>query len=311
MLLEKDAKFNWSDDCQPAFETLRAALSEKAKLTMPDFSKPFRLTTDASNVAVGAVLSQLGEDGKDHPIAFASKVLSKTERNWSVTEREAYAIVWAVNYFRSFLLGNCFKLLSDHKPLCWLRQMRNPQPKMARWILQLEEYEFDIDYVKGKQNGVADALSRLAVEINNLNVKNLENNITIEDLKTAQQNTVYIVQIIEAIKKNDWTSVNTETSILKHFAAIKEELFVDNDILYRQAYDETFQVILAPTLHNRILSIMHDSAIGGHLGIDRTVARIAEYFYWPVLRKITANYICRCLTCKLFKPPKENTLAKL
>ena len=106
---------------------------------MPDFSKPFRLTTDASNVAVGAVLSQLGEDGKDHPKAFASKVLSKTERNWSVTEREAYAIVWAVNYFRSFPLGNRFKLLSDHKPLCWLRQMQNPQPKIARWILQLEE----------------------------------------------------------------------------------------------------------------------------------------------------------------------------
>ena len=106
---------------------------------MPDFSKPFRLTTDASNVAVGAVLSQLGEDGKDHPKTFASKVLSKTERNWSVTEREAYAIVWAVNYFRSFPLGNRFKLLSDHKPLCWLRQMQNPQPKIAWWIQQLEE----------------------------------------------------------------------------------------------------------------------------------------------------------------------------
>ena len=136
--------------------------------------------------------------------------------------------------------------------------MRNPQPKMARCILQLEDYEFDIDYVKSKQNGVAGPLSRLAVEINNLNVTNLENNITIEDLKTALQNTVYIVQIIEAIKKNDWTAVNTETSILKHYAAIKEELFVENVILYRQAYDETYQVILAPTLNNRILSIIHD-----------------------------------------------------
>ena len=128
---------------------------------------------------------------------------------------------------------------------------------MARWILQLEEYEFDIDYVKFKQNGVADALSRLAVEIYNLNATNLEDNITIEDLKIAQQNTVHIAQIMEAIKKDDWKSVNTETRILKLFAVIKEELFVDNDILYSQAYDETCQVILAPTLHNRIIIKHH------------------------------------------------------
>ena len=309
-LLEKNAKFNWTEDCQRAFDTLRMALSERTQLTLPDFSKPFQLACDASAVAVGAVLSQVGEDGREYPIAFASKVLSKTERNWSVTEREAYAIVWSVNYFRSFLLGNHFKLLSDHKPLCWLRNLKNPAPKLARWILQLEEYDFEVVYKEGKKHTNADAMSRLPVDAN-LCMFTLDSDLTIDELKRAQHQVPELLEIMTAIKTGNWTNIDVKNDIMKRFVALQDELFIDDETLYRQVDDGKCQIILAPPVQSKVLELVHTSLTGGHLGVSRTTSRLLDYFYWPSLRKITADYICRCLTCEKFKPPKENTRAEL
>ncbi len=308
-LLEKNAKFIWTTECQKSFETLKSTLSKQTQLTLPDFSKPFILACDASALSIGAVLSQKGEDGKEYPISFASKVLSKTERNWSVTEREAYAIVWAVGYFRSFLLGHKFKLQSDHKPLVWMRQLVNPSPKIARWILQLEEYDFEIEYREGKRNGNADGMSRLPIEVNTC-MQILESCITLNEVREAQQNNTEIAEIIEAVKAGTWTMA-TDSNLRKHFTTIKEELFVDDNVLYRQVNDEQIQVILPPSLHKDIIELVHSSATGGHLGVARTTSKLLECFYWPCLRKIVAHFICRCLVCEYFKPSKENTKAQL
>jgi hypothetical protein len=172
-LLEKGKEFHWTFDCQEAFDTLRSQLGTTTKLTLPDFSKPFRLSCDASGVALGAVLSQLNREGQERPIAFASRILSKTERKWCVTEREAFAIVWSINYFRSYLLGNKFELFTDHRPLIYLRNLKNPSPKIARWLLQLEEYTYDIIYKEGNRSASADAMSRLPIEINAINIISL------------------------------------------------------------------------------------------------------------------------------------------
>ena len=308
-LLEKNAKFVWTTECQNAFDTLKAALSERTQLTLPDFTKPFILACDASAISIGAVLSQKGDDDKEYPIAFASKVLSKTERNWSVTEREAYAIVWAVNYFRSFLLGQKFKLYSDHRPLVWMRQLVNPSPKIARWILQLEEYDFEIIYKQGKSHGNADGMSRIPVEVNTC-ICTLESCVSLEDIQQAQHDNSEIAIIIEATKTGQWSNENN-SNLIKHFTTIKDELFIDDNVLYRQVNDEQVQVILPPIMHKNIIELIHAAPTGGHLGVARTTARMLECFYWPCLRKIVANFICRCLTCEYFKPSKENTKAQL
>ena len=308
-LLEKNAKFTWTTECQKAFESLKSTLSKQTQLTLPNFAKPFILACDASALSIGAVLSQKGEDGKEYPIFFASKVLSKTERNWSVTEREAYAIVWAVGYFRSFLLGHKLKLQSDHKPLVWMRQLVNPSPKIARWILQLEEYDFEIEYREGKRNGNADGMSRLPIEVNTC-MQILESCVTLNEIRKAQQNNTEIAQIIEAVKAGSWT-IENDSNLCKHFTTIKEELFVDDNILYRQVNDERIQVIFPPSLHKDIIELVHSSATGGQLGVARTTSKLLECFYWPCLRKIVAHFICRCLVCEYFKPSKENTKAQL
>lgn len=157
-LLRKDQPFGWSEDQQTAFEFFKNALTSKPILQFPDFTKEFILTTDASQYAIGAILSQ-GELGKDLPIAYASRTCNKAEINYSTIEHELLAIVWAVQHFRPYLYGRKFTIVTDHRPLTWLFNCKNQNSRLLRWRLKLEEYEYAIKYKPGNKNQV-DALSR-------------------------------------------------------------------------------------------------------------------------------------------------------
>jgi len=130
-------------------------------LRYPDYTRKFILTTDASNECVGAILSQ-GEIGKDHLIAFASRSLNKAVRNYSTTEKELLAIVWGVRYFRPYLYGTKFTIVTDHKPLTWIVSVKDPGSRLLRWRIKLEEYQYEIVFKKGVTNTNADALSRIS-----------------------------------------------------------------------------------------------------------------------------------------------------
>lgn len=125
-------------------------------LSYPNFNKIFTLTTDASNDGIGGVLSQEG-----HPCCFISRTLNSAERNYTTTEKELLAIVWSIKRLRQYLLGRKFIIETDHQALKWLHNVKDPSSRLMRWRLRLEEYEYEICYKKGKQNQVADALSRL------------------------------------------------------------------------------------------------------------------------------------------------------
>jgi hypothetical protein len=133
-------------------------------LAYPDFSKPFLLFTDASLTALGAVIEQEGSDGLKHPIAYASRSTSAAERNYSSTELECAAVVWAVNYFRPYLYGKHFTIYTDHSALQWLLKLKAIKNgltgRMARWQLILQPYDYEIKYRPGTVNANADALSR-------------------------------------------------------------------------------------------------------------------------------------------------------
>lgn len=159
-LLKKDAQFSWSDLCQEAFEKLKSMLTQEPLLQYPDFTKAFNLTCDASNFAIGWVLSQ-GPIGQDAPIAYASRNLNKAEQNYNTTEKELCAIVWGVKQFRPYLLGQKFTIITDHRALTWLFNIKDPGSRLTRWRLKLEEYEYEIQYKQGTSNTNADALSRI------------------------------------------------------------------------------------------------------------------------------------------------------
>jgi hypothetical protein len=139
-------------------------------LQLPDFQQPFIVTTDASGYGLGAVLSQ-GILSKDRPIAYASRTLNSAELNYSTVEKECLAIVWACKHFRPYLLGRKFQILTDHRELTWIFNVKDPSSRLLRWKLLLEEYDYEIKYKPGKQNMNADSLSRypvLAIEAEEL-----------------------------------------------------------------------------------------------------------------------------------------------
>ncbi|GJQ88522.1 hypothetical protein Trydic_g4933 [Trypoxylus dichotomus] len=151
-LLKKNATFDWATEQQESFDQLRGELLTEPILQYPDFSREFILTTDASQFAVGAVLSQ-GEIGKDLPIAFASRTLNDSETRYSTTERELLAIIWSTNVFRPYLYGRHFKIVTDHRPLTWLFNVKDSGSKLVRWRLKIEEYDCEIVYKPGREIG--------------------------------------------------------------------------------------------------------------------------------------------------------------
>lgn len=161
-LLQKSSTFQWTSEQQHSFETLKSKLLSQPVLIYPDWNKSFILTTDASNEAIGAILSQ-GTIGKDKPLAFASRTLNKAETRYSTTEKELLAIVWATKHFRQYLYGKKFTIVTDHKPLVWLMNVKDPNSRLMRWRLKLEEFDYEIIYKSGKTNTNADALSRIPV----------------------------------------------------------------------------------------------------------------------------------------------------
>lgn len=162
--LKKGAKIEHNDEFVNCFETCKNLLINEPILQYPDFSKPFNLTTDASNVALGAVLSQ-GPIGQDLPIAYASRTLNDSELNYSTIEKECLCLVWATKYFRPYLFGRKFNIITDHKPLQWLFSLKDPSSKLLRWRIKLEEFDYHIIYKKGKLNTNADALSRIEIHV--------------------------------------------------------------------------------------------------------------------------------------------------
>ena len=161
-LLKRNVPYKWDDRTDTAFCTLKSILTTEPLLQYPDFTRPFVLTTDASNEAIGAVLSQ-GPVGKDLPIAYASRTLLNAEKNYPTIEKELLAIVWACKHFRPYLYGRKFTIVTDHRPLTWIFSVKDPSSRLLRWRLQLEEHEYEVKYKKGSSNTNADALSRIYV----------------------------------------------------------------------------------------------------------------------------------------------------
>jgi len=163
----KNVPITLDSEALQAFESLKELLTSPEILCFPDFNKPFNLTTDASNLAIGAVLSQ-GEIGSDKPIAFISRSLKKAEENYATNEKEMLAIVWALDNLRSYLYGaKKIKIYTDHQPLTYSLGNRNYNAKLKRWKARIEEYNHELIYKPGKSNFVADALSRLKTQVIN------------------------------------------------------------------------------------------------------------------------------------------------
>ena len=154
----RSEKVEWTNECSKAFKQI---LMSEPVVFSPDFSRPFLLQTDASDVGVGAIPSQLDDGGADHPIAFFSRKLLPREQRYSTIEKECLAIKLGVQVFHVYLFGKPFEIHTDHRALQWLDNVKDTNNRLLRWSLLLQQYSYTIIHRKGVANANADSLSRI------------------------------------------------------------------------------------------------------------------------------------------------------
>ena len=164
-LTHKDVPFTWTDACETAFKQLKEILVGPDVMGYPKNDCTFILDTDACDFSIGAVLSQI-QDGRERVIGYASRTLSKTERNYCVTDRELLAVVHFTNHYKHYLLGREFTVRTDHQALKWLFSLKEPKNRVARWIEALSAFHFSMEYRPGPRHGNADGMSRCRIPQN-------------------------------------------------------------------------------------------------------------------------------------------------
>ncbi len=164
-LLKAKVKFVWSVNCALAFDNVKSLLCSSAVLAAPCFDRSFSLQVDASQVGAGAVLQQGDEEGVVRPVSFFSRKFNSYQLNYSVVEKEALALIWALQHFDVYVsLGQPIVVYTDHNPLTFLNSFHCPNQRLIRWSLFLQAYTLDIRHIRGSENSVADALSRAPLD---------------------------------------------------------------------------------------------------------------------------------------------------
>lgn len=251
-LTRKKVPFVWSKECQTAFETLKIKLSQPPVLQYPNFddSNRFILKTDASGIAVGAVLC----NKNDRPVGYASRTLNDSEKKYCTIEKELLGIVWAVKHFRPYLYGRKFIIQTDHRPLVYLFGITNPSSRLTKFRLILEEYDFVIQYIRGKTNVTADALSRIEIELSELQemsrkIKGTINVLTRSRAKQVQDKSQGENQDVLGTDHPGIVEILKKPSNALELKPIKKEIFLKicNKRLYFKknniAYDEISQIL--------------------------------------------------------------------
>jgi hypothetical protein len=311
-LLQKGNLYVWNDDCQTAFETLKSKLINPPILIYPDFNETFILQTDASNVGIGAVLAQK-KDGTEGVIAYASRVLTKAERNYSTTERECLAIIWGIDQFKPYLYGNRFIVETDHKALQWLMDQKEPQGRLARWTMSLQQYNFEIQYKKGKANGNADTLSRLA-DTSNL-IYMIKDANPADEVRRLQRLDPVIKPIIDYLELQILPDDSKQREVILSDASRCELI---NGTLYyilptvgmRKRNELLFRLVVPDGLKKQILEENHNKPIAGHLGIKKTYERISRSYYWKGMYKDVQEWVNICVDCAMKKQAPNKALGQ-
>ena len=305
-LTQKDVQFSWTPQCQTAFDTLKAKLTEAPILVYPRFdpeAHPFVLQTDASAVGIGAVLEQGG-----HVVAYASHTLTKSERQYSVIQRECLAAVYGMKQFRNYLLGRSFKLVTDHAPLQWLSAQEG---LLCCWSLAIQEYDFSIVYRKGSLNTNADALSRCVLPEVPSAATLAQTDQTRKELFTAQQNDPVIKAISEALQHSTDKPVRNGKrcrSPLIRYRQLWPQLTLVEGIVCRKytpgpTRDTIVVPILPPNLQSKALYHSHDAPTAGHQGINKTLERLGKEAYWVNMARDVEKHCRECLICQQSKLP--------
>lgn len=305
-LLQKDVEFQFNDNCKAAFDKLKELLTTPPVIQPPNWNLPFEIMCDASNYAVGAVLGQrVGRAA--HVIYYASRTLNPTQANYTTTEKELLAVVFALEKFRSYLLGSKVIVFSDHAALKFLLSKKESKPRLIRWILLLQEFDLEIKDKTGAKNAVADHLSRLIQEECKFPLLESfpdEHLLAISELEQNQPTTVsdcttpWYADIVNFLVAKVFPAGMNKARKDKLRSDAKYYVW-DDPYLWKHCSDQIIRRCVPDSEFHSILTFCHTYACGGHFGSKRTAHKVLESgFYWPSLFRDAFMFCKSCDNCQ-------------
>lgn len=301
-LLKDQVPFRWTEIHTYEFESLKNTLRNCVPLAYFDsnVNTPTYLTTDASGYGISAVLSQVDENGTDRPVYFLSRKLSDTERTYAASEKEFLAVLWGTERLHQYLYGRPFTIRTDHQ--CLRQLLMNGVEggsapcRVIRWATRLLQYNFQVEYIPGKANTIADALSRVPQPSLDSNLElfavYLQNDssipVSLHELKIATQEDD-VLQTVIKLMNNGWPDRKSRVpEAVQNFWNVRNELSYVSDVLLR---NEKF--IVPAVLRDRVVNLAHES----HMGITKCKTRIREFFWWPCLNSFVESQLKSCGCC--------------
>lgn len=299
-LLKKGVKFVWGDAQQTVFDKIMTYIQNPPLLRHFSNDKDIttRLFVDASDYALGACLMQGNESLL--PVAFASRKLSDCESRYSITEKECLALIWALNYFKHLLWGMRFDVVTDHKALVWLRQKKEMSGRLARWSLAIQQYDFDIVYCSGRENVIADFLSRnpLLDEIDQT-VKPRVDNANVDDGLE-----VYRIESVEfgAEQIVDGFCSRVMTRLARLPRHNYRGFYVRDGLLYNRCKRGSVfidRLVVPERLFDVVMREVHDDPwLGAHFGLAKTLGKFRDRYFIPNADKRISKYVGSCVVCQ-------------
>eukprot|EP00117_Sycon_ciliatum_P011053 scpid10434/ scgid12689/ Retrovirus-related Pol polyprotein from transposon 412; Protease; Reverse transcriptase; Endonuclease len=317
-LTHKNVPFVWSSEAQSSFDRLKSCLLSAPVLGYPDSSRAFILDTDASDYAIGAVLSQADDQGREVVIAYGSATLSKSRKNYTATNRECFAVVHFCESFRHYLLGSKFTLRTDHAALVWLASFKSPDGMLARWIERLSIFDYNIVHRPGTKHANADALSHLpAVCVSVVTAQECAAGAAPDmlSLQSADRDISAVLNWLSTTTplRGDPALQTASPSLLKLWQQI-DRLVIKDGLLVRR-YDTTaepiHQLIVPSAIRQDILTALHTDAIAAHLGITKTADKARQRYYWPGMTSDIEVFIRACPVCQARQGPVPKPAAPL
>ena len=322
-LTRKDAQFEWTHECQEAFETLKKQLISAPVLGYPRFDAPFVLETDASIDGLGAVLSQTQEDGKLHPIAYASRALTPGEKNYGITDLETLAVVWSLSHFQSYLYGQKVTVFTDHSAVRAVLQNPGASGKHARWWTKVYGSgiaDLNIIYRPGKENTKADALSRspqcpapvfgeaeTEIQVSAITGDTIDDMLQMESDTTLsnphsfareQRKDEKINQVILFLETEKLPSDDKQA---RKIALQSSNFTIEDGVLYflDSKHNHRKRAVVPGHLRERVMTEVHGGPFSGHFSGNRLYNVLTRVWWWEGMYKDAVSHSKSCPDCAI------------
>ena len=332
-LLRKGIPFEWEKEQEEAFVKIRALLTSPPLLIHPDIGGHFHILTDASDTACGAAVCHQMNDIY-RPIAFWGCTLRDAELNYTVTEKEALAVVKSLKNYEDMLHGAKVTIVTDHKPLLPLLQAayKAPSARLRRWALAISDFDFEIQYEPGATHFLPDYLSRVhhdspregewepEVGCELFRLESETNELTLSSIIGEQLKDKECASLMAYLERGELPSDGDEArrvmDLSDHMAVLPPGVLCRYNRWNRQKHKKHVQLkdrmVVPPSMVARVLRLLHNDILaGGHVGASALTTKVTEKFYWRNMNADIADYVKACDTCALRRrAPHYKALAK-